>query len=209
MHGSKVISTTICQHYTSAFPCWKRNLLGSRWPVRIPHRSTTTRVDPDTQLSSSKFSKSLRTSSADIRKQLLSHPASYLVSFTILHELTAIVPLPAFYFLFKHSDLAESAINLLDVSPELLAEGQRRMTKMMGYLGYNQDNLADGVAREVMTIQSGKMMFDLVATYVAVKVLMPVRVAISLGLTPWFARTIVIPVQQAFKRVRDLSRRST
>ncbi|KAJ3161305.1 hypothetical protein HDU86_007087 [Geranomyces michiganensis] len=118
--------------------------------------------------------------------QLKSHPASHLVSFAILHELTAIIPLPLIYYLLITSDMS------IPFPEDVLAEGNRRMSALCRMVGVN--GLEEG----------SKVMLNMATAYAVVKVGMPLRIGVCLAATPWFARVAVVPVQTLFGRMRSL-----
>ncbi|RKO86758.1 hypothetical protein BDK51DRAFT_23545, partial [Blyttiomyces helicus] len=100
-------------------------------------------------------------------------PGSHVVSFLTLHELTAIIPLPIVYF----------ALDALDVRvpfPEdVLAEGNRRVGKMMVYFG-----IGEGIRED------SQAMLRMATAYAVVKAAMPFRIGLCLVMTPWFARWV-------------------
>jgi hypothetical protein len=112
----------------------------------------------------------------NIIDQLKQHPKSHLTSFLILHEITAIVPIPIFYKILERYPID------YPITPELMEQGNKRMKRMVEIVGWEVD------ARQFL---------DLVTSYLIVKALLPVRVAASLGLTPLGARLI----QRMFKSV--------
>lgn len=99
-----------------------------------------------------------------------SHPASHLASFAILHELTAIIPLPLVYFFLSTYDIP------MPFPENVLAEGNRRMGKMLEYFGL-------GTLEE-----NSKTMLHMATSYAVVKAAMPLRVGLCFLMTPWFAR---------------------
>jgi hypothetical protein len=104
-------------------------------------------------------------------EKLKQYPKSHLTSFLILHEVTAIVPIPIIYKLLQVYPID------YPISQEYLEEGNRRMNKMLKIVNMEVDN-------------SSKQFLDLVTSYVIVKALMPARIALSLALTPAGARLI-------------------
>jgi hypothetical protein len=42
--------------------------------------------------------------------------------------------------------------------------------------------------------------------YAIVKAILPLRIALSLWATPWFARVFVVPVTRVFRRRKDVGR---
>lgn len=44
-----------------------------------------------------------------------------------------------------------------------------------------------------------RYIFEGAAAYAVIKLLLPARIAVSLSLTPWFARRVVVPITSIFK----------
>ncbi|KAI9364398.1 hypothetical protein DFJ73DRAFT_415489 [Zopfochytrium polystomum] len=204
--------------------------------------------------------------------QLRSAPASHLTSFLVLHELTAVVPLPIVYYALSATG---AQLPLPALLPDgVLDEGARRMRRVMLRFGWMTADEFDAGRREIgigigIGIKAGgggggggetvspqtavtssqeeqkqqeqqstapahpardhstavnvvadddhehlalkqklgagaRVVLDLATAYAVVKVLLPVRVAASLALTPWFARRFVVPVRDATRRVFGL-----
>ncbi len=92
-------------------------------------------------------------------------------SFAILHEITAIIPLPIVFYVIHSLDLS------IPFPEDILQEANKKMKKMLVYFGINVDFAEDS-----------KVMIELATTYAVVKALMPVRIGLSFLLTPAFAR---------------------
>lgn len=90
-------------------------------------------------------------------EQFKNKPASHLISFGILHEITAIVPLPIVYF-----GLVETGINI-PFPEQAIEEGNRFVGKVAKYYGWNMEG-ADGA----------RMMLNMATSYAVVKVT-PIR----------------------------------
>ncbi|KAI8909003.1 hypothetical protein EDD86DRAFT_206658 [Gorgonomyces haynaldii] len=99
-------------------------------------------------------------------------PGTHLVAFGILHEITAIVPLPLVYYYLSANDVK------IPFPEQILEEGNKRVGKMMQYLGF-----------ETLDPKS-QTMLHLATSYAVVKAAMPLRVGLSLLLTPGFARLL-------------------
>ncbi|KAI9343995.1 hypothetical protein BDR26DRAFT_857971 [Obelidium mucronatum] len=116
-------------------------------------------------------------------------PASHLTSFLILHELTAILPLPAIYYTLQATQLQ------VPIPPDVMIQAEEKMEKVMRRYGWldekSEVSVGDGPAIPSKT----RMLVDMATSYAIVKLLMPVRLGLSLVLTPWFARTTVLPVR--------------
>ncbi len=118
------------------------------------------------------------------KDKLAKAPAQHLTSFLILHELTAIIPLPLVYFALEGLDLPWD--NLF--SPETLEVGDVRMKNMMKYFGFTPFE------------QGSSKALNAAASYIVVKAAMPLRVGASFALTPWFAKRFISPIVHLFKR---------
>jgi Hypothetical protein FLILHELTA len=109
----------------------------------------------------------------------LDAPLVYGTSFLILHEITAIVPLFGLWGLFHQLDFVPQGM------PEWLLENGNKFVERVANR-YNWD---------VGTTQQGsRLMLEGAASYAVVKALLPLRAALSLYLTPWFARIILQPL---------------
>lgn len=86
-------------------------------------------------------------------EQFRNKPASHLISFGILHEITAIVPLPIIYF-----GLVETGIKI-PFPEQAIEEGNRFVGKVAKYYGWNMEG-ADGA----------RMMLNMATSYAVVKV---------------------------------------
>lgn len=86
-------------------------------------------------------------------QQFRHKPASYLTTFAILHELTAIVPLPLVYYLLDYSE-----IRVPLVPEQAIAEGNRIMSKLRTRYGYEPLD------------PSSRVMVNLATSYAVVKV---------------------------------------
>ncbi|KAI9208433.1 uncharacterized protein BJ171DRAFT_488896 [Polychytrium aggregatum] len=121
---------------------------------------------------------------AKYAEQFRAAPGSHLVSFLVLHELTAIAPLPLLYFGLSYFDIQ------IPFPEEILAEGNRRMTRLLQLAG-----------APVSLRDDSQMMLHLVTSYALVKAAMPLRLGLSVFLTPYFARFAVLPLTNAMKRL--------
>lgn len=216
-------------------------------------------------------------------------PASYLTSFLVLHELTAIVPLPILYYTISTTEIQipvpeasleeamgamrrvmvrygwmsraennervqnsayadavdsvdsstaittistengtpNSSIPIPPASTTLISQNQDRPpsasvsvfskqeqaqrndsekidTSVISRGGMNNDGVVVqqnvGVSPRRQSSNNAQVLVNLATSYAVVKILMPVRVAASFALTPWFARTVVSPVFLWLKR---------
>ncbi|KAI8332872.1 hypothetical protein BC941DRAFT_380971 [Chlamydoabsidia padenii] len=109
-------------------------------------------------------------------EQFKNKPGSYITTFAVLHELTAIVPFPLVYY-----GLSWSSIQL-PVPEQAIHEGNRIVNKVRTRYGYEPleaDNRA---------------MVNLATTYAIVKILLPLRIGASVAMTPFIAEKWVGPL---------------
>ncbi|KAI9173109.1 hypothetical protein H9P43_007240 [Blastocladiella emersonii ATCC 22665] len=105
-------------------------------------------------------------------------------AFLILHEATAVLPIGLFYYAIDWSGVQ------IPFPESILEESNARIQRVVKY--YNWDVQPDS-----------RVMLHLVAAYALVKVLLPVRIAASVWMTPGLARVIdrtVQPVRAMFRR---------
>ncbi|BEI80720.1 hypothetical protein CcaverHIS002_0112490 [Cutaneotrichosporon cavernicola] len=145
---------------------------------------------------------------------------SLLASFLVLHELTALVPLVLLFYLFSALGAGASFLNYLHdmakkttgedvagpwasmahVAREWYDEGSARVERVgrrYGLFGFEKGSEVAGLGRE-----AAGTVADAVAAYVVVKALMPLRVAVSVGAAPGFARIVFRPMQRLVARLR-------
>lgn len=118
--------------------------------------------------------------------RFLNAPVSHVTSFMILHELTAIAPLFGLWGLFSYYEYMPPGI------PQFLIESGTDFINRMG-----ERNSWTSLKSE----EGAKMVLQGAAAYAIVKVLLPVRAAVSLLVMPWFARWVVIPCTRTFRRL--------
>lgn len=78
------------------------------------------------------------------------------------------VPIPIIYYYLDKNDIT------YNIPPEYLEQGNKRMKRILDIFGVGE--------------LKSEQMIHLVASYAIVKTLMPLRIAISLYLTPYGAR---------------------
>lgn len=179
-------------------PLWRSILHRSRPPIRA--QSTTTRLDRIT----SKLPRRLQKYTTGLRNA----PVSHVVSFIILHELTAIVPLVGLFGLFHYTDHVPVSY-MSEHFGGYVREGLARFEKYFkrkGWFGFSRDD--DGAVEEqpkdVMDrLQSGddryKLLTEVALAYAITKALLPIRVVGSVWATPWFAK-VLMRVKGAFTK---------
>ncbi|WWC87314.1 uncharacterized protein L201_002203 [Kwoniella dendrophila CBS 6074] len=187
---------------------------------------------------------------------------SLLISFLVLHEITAILPVLLIYWIFTSLGLGLSLVNyVLNIGQtdendqsenqgsnnnyalrkwirDWYIEGETKIEKVgkrYGIFGYekiiksntnnNQQNYKDieqmnekinNELQHIVTTSTttttttttgtstgaATKVADAIAAYVVVKALLPLRIAVSIGAAPAFARYTLIPIQNIFKRFR-------
>lgn len=137
-------------------------------------------------------------------------PTSYVVSFAILHELTAIVPLIGLIGLFHYTrwlpawfaegDMISSAIEKMGryfrkkgwIDPDDEAEVERRVKEGNARMFEEQRQAASKAwnRRE----NASRLLVETATAWAVVKVLLVPRVILSAFWAPGFARLVVVPV---------------
>ncbi|CAO3664209.1 unnamed protein product [Umbelopsis ramanniana] len=113
---------------------------------------------------------------AEICSSIPRQACIYLTSFAVLHELTAIVPLPLVYYFLDYSQLN------IPVPEDAITEGNRVISKMRTKYGYEPLD------------PNSRVMVNMVASYAVVKAILPLRIAASVAMTPFLAERAVGPI---------------
>ncbi|KAK9495355.1 hypothetical protein V1508DRAFT_395235 [Lipomyces doorenjongii] len=123
-------------------------------------------------------------------ERLMNAPGSYVFTFLLIHEVTAVAPLFGLMWLFQVTDWMPP-----------LPEGLMEAGKEFYSKAIPQDSLPEGSESATKLILQGATAFAIV------KMILPLRVAFSLLITPWFARLSVIPlVNRMQKTIKVLSK---
>lgn len=143
---------------------------------------------------------------------------SLVVSFAIVHELTAVVPIAGFFFGARALGVGERVVQTITSAEDdgswakekcraWVDEGgqwAQRVGRRYGMFGYVKrdrnapDNQDTGEA-EISTRLAGDAA-NAVLAYGLTKVLLPVRIGLSLYLAPAFSRRVVDPLQRTVLR---------
>ncbi|KAJ6780634.1 hypothetical protein PWT90_01730 [Aphanocladium album] len=196
---------------------FRRQLFSHRQPIiRRPTLSRPARLAPgrcQSTESASRASKIDRiTSKLPRRLQkytqgLRNAPVSHIVSFLILHELTAIVPLIGLFALFHYTTyvpltyVTEHFGSYVEVGVSRFEKYFRRK----GWFGFDKQATGDdGKAAQgsseqpqdaVSKWQTGdpkyRILVEVSLAYAITKALIPIRVVASVWATPWFAGVLV------------------
>ncbi|CAK9440265.1 uncharacterized protein LODBEIA_P43650 [Lodderomyces beijingensis] len=123
--------------------------------------------------------------------KFINAPFSHLISFLILHELTAIIPLfGIWYYLHHHPGIVP-----LDLPQWALSKGSKVLDSLLEQFQWNF-NTSD----KIVLMMEGAYAFTIV------KLLLPVRVVISLWGMPLFARWFVLPITNLLHNLRQIKR---
>ena len=184
------------------------------WRHLSRFRASPLQPRPSFRLQSSEASKASRidrvTSKLPKRLQkytigLRNAPVSHIVSFLILHEITALVPLFALFGLFHYTNyvpvsyMTEHFGNYVQLGVSRF----ERYFSRKGWFGFSREDIAsatgatDSDAREVQTEaamqrwKSGderyQILVEVALAYAITKALLPIRIIGSVWATPWFA----------------------
>ncbi|KAI8058246.1 hypothetical protein BDF22DRAFT_612654, partial [Syncephalis plumigaleata] len=119
--------------------------------------------------------------------QFRNAPTTHITSFAILHELTAIIPIPIIYYAL---DAADTKLPLPEAA---LQDGEQFARRLVARYGWDTSppsttTSADDTVDNGIVTSTSHVFVNLAIAYAIVKVLLPVRVAACFALTPWFAR---------------------
>ena len=129
-------------------------------------------------------------------------PVSHIVSFMILHEITAIVPVLGLFGLFHYTDHVPVSY-MSDHFGGYVQEGLGRFEryfKRKGWFGFGNDEATGTNSKQESTDvmerwQSGdgryKVVVEVALAYAITKALLPIRIIGSVWATPWFAGVLM------------------
>ena len=131
-------------------------------------------------------------------------PVPHIVSFLILHEITAIVPLFALFGLFHYTDYVPVSY-MSEHFGGYVQEGLARFEKYFkrkGWFGFSKDEAApanvpgeeqpkDAMDRWKSGDDRYKFVVEIALAYAITKALLPIRIIGSVWATPWFARGLM------------------
>lgn len=141
-------------HQSHTYNWIRRARSPSSIPVRSPFRSYTTNTPPTspTPTHATDLPKPKLRGWRKYAHQFRDKPASYIVSFAVLHELTAILPIPLVYFFLDKTGTR------IPFPEDAIAEGNRIFSRLRVRYGY-----------EPLDSQS-RVMINLATSYAVVKV---------------------------------------
>jgi hypothetical protein len=115
-------------------------------------------------------------------------PVSHITAFIVLHEITAIVPLFGLAAAFHYSNWLPPYIS----EWKWVQEGTERFGKWLRKRGWIEEEKRSG--RWFGRGEGGvRIVVELATAYAITKALLPLRLVISVWMTPWFARWTVLP----------------
>ncbi|KAG6002204.1 hypothetical protein E4U21_003335 [Claviceps maximensis] len=176
---------------------WLRHLKfrhpSSPWGVAIRHQSSqASRIDRIT----ARLPRRLQKYTDGLRNA----PVSHIVSFLILHELTAIVPLFLLFTLFHYTTFVPVAYISAHFGNYLQAGITRfeRYFSRKGWFGFQPEDVEKDLSNGVDALgkwDSGerkyRILVEVALAYAITKALLPVRIVGSVWATPWFAGVLI------------------
>ncbi|TPX13465.1 uncharacterized protein E0L32_006195 [Thyridium curvatum] len=205
---SQLLRTALRQHQRQP-PCRKpysNSSNGGGKPQPSSSSSSSASSSTTTHTRAERILSRLPPSMQKYTRALRNAPLSHVVSFLILHEMTAVVPLLGLFGLFHYTDKVP-----VDYVTEhyggYVREGARRFEKYFrrkGWFGFGADGgdgagatIAASAAEEASEDavrdrwMSGdtkyKVVVEIALAYAITKALLPVRIVASVWATPWFA----------------------
>ncbi|OAA41700.1 putative protein family FLILHELTA [Metarhizium rileyi] len=131
-------------------------------------------------------------------KGLRNAPVSHVVSFLILHELTAIVPLFAMFALFHYTTFVPVAYMTSHFGDYVLSGLSRfeRYFSRKSWFGFgpgdaDKDEADDIIEKWKSGEQKYEILVEVALAYAITKVLLPIRIIGSVWATPWFAAVLL------------------
>ncbi|KAI6046449.1 hypothetical protein EDC04DRAFT_2558214 [Pisolithus marmoratus] len=142
---------------------------------------------------------------------------SLVLSFAVLHELTAIIPLAGIFFASRQLGFGERVVGqfirsdtprdepswLNDHLSQWVDEGERwaeRVGYRYGIFGFAKGQPLVATDRQASRVIAGDVA-NAVFAYGIVKALLPVRIGLSLYLSPSFSRRVLDPIRLRVSRL--------
>ncbi|KAJ7818160.1 hypothetical protein B0H14DRAFT_3474004 [Mycena olivaceomarginata] len=137
--------------------------------------------------------------------------SSLVLSFAVLHELTAVVPLVGIFYAARSLGVGERVVATLPTEKDnwvahkcstWVDDGQKwaaRVGRRYGVFGFEK-----GGPENQIPVNSDRIVGDVanaVVAYAATKALLPVRIGAALYLSPAFSRAVVDPTRRGFVRI--------
>ncbi|KAL9044534.1 MAG: hypothetical protein Q9214_002335 [Letrouitia sp. 1 TL-2023] len=131
-------------------------------------------------------------------RPIVTAPLTHVSAFLVLHEVTAVVPLLGLAAAFHYSQWLPPYIS----EGKWVRDGVQKFGnyfRRKGWLG------EEGQARRYKSWAFGeggvKIVVEFATAYAITKALLPLRLALSVWATPWFARVAVHPATNAFRQM--------
>ncbi|KXN67329.1 hypothetical protein CONCODRAFT_80215 [Conidiobolus coronatus NRRL 28638] len=121
----------------------------------------------------------------EIVQNLKKSPSSHLISFLILHELTAFLPVLIIFLILNQIDYE------VNIDSEYLEQGKKYANYFIKKLGLEE-------SENVL-----KYTLNLTAAYAMVKLALPIRLAACVALTPAFANRVIQPIVSRVKNIKN------
>ncbi|GAO18349.1 uncharacterized protein UV8b_06735 [Ustilaginoidea virens] len=164
-----------------------------RWTHNIRHQTTqASRLDRIT----ARLPRRLQKYSRGLRNA----PVSHIMSFLILHELTAIVPLIALFALFHYTTFVPITYMTAHFG-DYVQSGISRFEKYFrskGYFGFRPKDFDEYDIEGTYAVEKWntgeekyKILVEVALAYAVTKVLLPLRIIASVWATPWFASVLL------------------
>ncbi|MCJ1354535.1 MAG: hypothetical protein MMC33_004524 [Icmadophila ericetorum] len=134
---------------------------------------------------------------------LLDAPISHIISFLLLHEITAVVPLFGLAGFFHYSQWMPPFIS----EGKWVADGMEKFGNWFRKRGWPGEVGEDGKHLGKRGVWWGRseggvrIVVEFATAYAITKALLPLRLIFSVWATPWFARVAVIPATNMFRRM--------
>jgi hypothetical protein len=130
---------------------------------------------------------------------LASAPVSHVTAFLILHEITAILPLVGLAATFHYTNWLPEGW----AKSEWVEQGVQKWGRYLRKKGWikESEKAENSTVTATTTPEQGvKLVLEVAVAWALVKMALPIRIAASVGLTPWFARRVILPIGRPFRR---------
>jgi hypothetical protein len=133
---------------------------------------------------------------------------THITSFLILHEITAVLPLFGLVAAFHYGNWMPE-LTSGNGEKNAFDEGAVRFGRWLRKKGWVDesdvntvaDHEATGLAPREKERAGVRLVLEFATAYAITKALLPVRLAASVGATPWFARTVLAPTARLARRL--------
>ncbi|KAJ2661241.1 hypothetical protein IWW48_002537 [Coemansia sp. RSA 1200] len=169
---------------------WTRARAAGRWKQPGRQQQQYSTQQPPEPARNSSTSKEAGRGWRNALRALRDRPASHITAFAVLHEITAVAPLGGVYWILSCLDLR------IPFPDSVLQEGNRYINKLRSYGGWKTPLASDS-----------PVLLHLATSYAVVKAAAPLRVALSLALTPWFAGRAVVPLARVLGSLRSAGKK--